>query len=131
MHSLFFLHHRLVLPLRQTQANNTSLSVAQLRSRRDKLRSSCREVYHGLSLLLNFRVLNQLAIAKLLAHHDRLASVSWRGASAAFLPVVSLAPFYASEQLPELMLKIEVMGCEIILGSIDGRWDVATLYRHG
>ncbi len=61
-----------------------------------------------LSLLLNFRVLNQLAFAKLLARHDRIAGVPWRGASAVFMPVISRAPFYASEQLPELMLKIEV-----------------------
>jgi hypothetical protein len=77
-----------------------------------RLRAAVKDQYHGLSLLLNFRVLNHTALSKLLARHAKASA--WSGAAAALMPVIEQSNFYRSERLSELVYDCEV--CATSLG---------------
>ena len=74
----------------------------------ERLRAAVKDQYHGLSLLLNFRVLNHTALSKLLARHARASASQWSGAAAALMPVIERSNFYRSERLSELVYDCEV-----------------------
>jgi hypothetical protein len=77
----------------------------------ERLRAAVKDQYHGLSLLLNFRVLNHTALSKLLARHARASASQWSGAAAALMPVIERSNFYRSQRLSELVYDCEV--CDV------------------
>jgi hypothetical protein len=71
------------------------------------LKAATKQLHHGLSLLLNYRVLNHSAIVKLCARYDKC--VDTKIATEQIVPLSTALQFYSSDQLPELVASLEVL----------------------
>jgi EXS family/SPX domain len=78
--------------------------IDRLAARRSQLRRACRQLYRGLELLKNFRVLNYTGIVKIMKKHDKVAMFR---ASPEVLMVALSQPFFSSPLVAHLLAKVE------------------------
>lgn len=83
-----------------------------------ELKTSTKQLHHGLSLLLNFRVLNHAAVDKLCARYGIITG--WTAATETIVPRVAAMPFYSSALLPQLVADVEQTFEECFSGSSSG-----------
>ncbi len=72
-----------------------------------RFKDASKELYRGLKLLLNYRVLNHAAFEKLLIKHDHLAPV-WKRSHECLLPHIDAADFNSGTHLQTLVVDFEV-----------------------
>ncbi len=77
-------------------------------SRFTRFKDAAKELYRGLKLLLNYRVLNHAAFEKLLIKHDHLAP-QWKRSHESLLPHIDVADFNSGTHLQTLVADFEVL----------------------
>ncbi len=84
-----------------TRINGTKWSYSKNKT---LLHKSLRELYRGLQLLKNYRILNYTAFVKILKKHDKVTSM---GALPALTPLIRATPFYYSPVLDQCIARTE------------------------
>lgn len=94
--------------------HSTSLALSlKLRSASSRakykagLNKAVRELYRGLTLLKNFRILNFTGVVKILKKHDKVST--FPGVSSMILPLVQSTYFFASPVLEEFLQRVEAI----------------------